>query len=190
MQLATHDAKRRVALSGDGPLRLVRGVATMLDLARRAIDEKSTLAAPAAKLGTEGTDDLDRALAEGRLLPPADHPEPARFHVTGTGLTHLGSAEARSSMHAKLAAGDLTDSMRMFKMGLEGGKPKNGAVGVQPEWFYKGHGGCVVSPSAPLPRPSFAQDGGDEAEVAGVYLIGDDGLPYRLGFALGNEFSD
>ena len=75
MQLATHDAKRRVALSGDGPLRLVRGVATMLDLARRAIDEKSTLAATAAKLGTEGTDDLDRALAEGRLLPTADHPD-------------------------------------------------------------------------------------------------------------------
>jgi hypothetical protein len=38
--------------------------------------------------------------------------------------------------------------------------------------------------------PAFAQDGGEEPELAGIYLIGTDGTPFRLGFALANEFSD
>ena len=66
--------------------------------------------------------DLDAILAEGRLLAPIDHPDPAHLHLTGTGLTHLGSAEGRDRMH-KAAAEGMTDSMRMFLMGVEGGKP-------------------------------------------------------------------
>jgi len=190
VQLTLDDGTRRVAVSDGATLRLVRGAASTRDLGLRAVAERTGLAKLVEALGFDGTADWDRAAAAGRILPPADHPEPARCHVTGTGLTHLGSAEARSQMHAKLAAGDLTDSMRMFKMGLEGGKPADGGVGVQPEWFYKGNGTSVVAPGAPLSRPSFAQDGGDEAEICGVYLIGDDGTPWRLGFALGNEFSD
>ena len=38
--------------------------------------------------------------------------------------------------------------------------------------------------------PNLAEDGGDEAEIAGVYLIGSEGMPYRLGLVQGNEFSD
>src|SRR3546814_5449931 len=38
--------------------------------------------------------------------------------------------------------------------------------------------------------PSFAQDGGEEPEMAGIYIIGADGTPYRLGLAIANEFSD
>ena len=41
-----------------------------------------------------------------------------------------------------------------------------------------------------LAAPAFAQDGGEEPEIAGLYVIGPDGVPFRLGFALGNEFSD
>jgi hypothetical protein len=78
----------------------------------------------------------------------------------------------------------------MFLMGVEGGKPAAGAVGAQPEWFYKGDGSHVVGPGAPLTSPAFAQDGGEEPEIAGVYLIGPDGTPHRLGFCLANEFSD
>jgi hypothetical protein len=190
VQLSLEDGTRRVAVSDGGTLRLVRGATTTRELGRRAIAEGRGLARLVEELGYDGTADWDRALAAGRILPPADHPEPARCHVTGTGLTHLGSAEARSQMHANLAAGDLTDSMKMFKMGLEGGKSADGGVGVQPEWFYKGNGTSVVPPGGALSRPSFAQDGGDEPEICGVYLIGDDGTPWRLGFALGNEFSD
>ena len=31
---------------------------------------------------------------------------------------------------------------------------------------------------------------GEEPEISGFYIIGPDGTPYRLGYALGNEYSD
>src|SRR5690606_38856958 len=99
-----------------------------------------------------------------RLLAPIDHADPAHLYMTGTGLTHLGSAEGRHKMHQAAAAGDLTDSMRMFMMGLEGGKPSDDQPGVQPEWFYKGDGSGLVGSGAPLASPSFALDGGEEPE--------------------------
>jgi hypothetical protein len=80
--------------------------------------------------------------------------------------------------------------MRMFLMGVEGGKPDDGAVGVQPEWFYKGDGSVLVRPGAPLHAPAFAGDGGEEPEIVGVYMIDEAGAPVRLGYSLGNEFSD
>ena len=131
------------------------------------------------------------ALQDVRLLAPIDHPDPAHLYLTGTGLTHLGSAESRDKMHALAAteAGQ-TDSMRIFREGLEGGKPAPGALGVQPEWFYKGDGASVVPHGAPLESPAFALDGGEEPEIAGIYLIDAAGVPRRLGFTLANEFSD
>ncbi|MGV8951342.1 MAG: AraD1 family protein, partial [Cypionkella sp.] len=109
----------------------------------------------------------------------------------GTGLTHLGSAATRDAMHAKLDGPEvLTDSKKMFRMGLEGGRPAAGEVGVQPEWFYKGNGHTAVEPGAALTSPGFALDGGEEPELAGIYLIGPDGAPHRIGWALANEFSD
>jgi len=132
-------------------------------------------------------------LAAGKVTSPIEHPDSAHVIVTGTGLTHLGSAATRDAMHQKVAEADeetLTDSMKMFRMGLEGGKPKRGKEGVQPEWFYKGDGSFVAAPGAPLVSPGFAADGGEEPEVAGIYVIGKDGTPFRVGFALMNEFSD
>jgi hypothetical protein len=137
--------------------------------------------------------DLDAVRADGRFLPPITHPDPAHLHLTGTGLTHLGSAATRDSMHKKTteaAEETLTDSMKMFRMGLEGGKPQPGEKGVQPEWFYKGNGTQAVASEQPLTSPSFALDGGEEPEMAGIYVIGDDGTPFRIGFAVSNEFSD
>lgn len=93
-------------------------------------------------------------------------------------------------MHRAAASGQATDSMRMFQLGVEGGKPEPGAVGAQPEWFFKGDGTSLVPPGSALPMPGFAGDGGEEPEIAGLYVIGPDGTPHRLGFALGNEFSD
>src|SRR4029453_11220995 len=80
--------------------------------------------------------------------------------------------------------------MRMFLLGLEGGKPSDGGIGVQPEWFYKGDGLSIVAPGAPIPSPEFALDGSEEPEIAGVYIIDGAGLPRRLGYCLANEFSD
>ena len=94
------------------------------------------------------------------------------------------------NLQQQAQAGTLTDSMRMFQWGVEGGIPAAGEAGAQPEWFYKGDGGIVVAPGAPLPSPDFALDGGEEPELVGLYVIGPDGTPHRLGFAIGNEFSD
>jgi hypothetical protein len=110
--------------------------------------------------------------------------------LSGTGLTHLGSAEQRDRMHRAMNESSQSDSMKMFLMGVKGGKPRPGEQGVQPEWFYKGDGACLVAPGEPLLSPPFALDAGEEPEIAGIYLIADDGRPMRLGFALANEFSD
>lgn len=161
-------------------------------LARRAIDSEITLEAVVENSVTGVNLDYAMLVDEGRLLPPIDHHDAAHLLITGTGLTHLGSADARDEMHRKVSSSEseLSDSMRMFRMGLEGGKPADGSIGVQPEWFYKGDGSVLVAPGHPFEMPSFALDGGEEPEIVGVYLIGPDGSPYRLGFALGNEFSD
>ena len=179
--------ERGVALLEDGEARRVTGVETLYDLARAALDEGSSLADRARAAGLGDAVDLDAVT----LLAPIDHPDPAHLLLSGTGLTHLGSAEGRDKMHRAAAeAAHQTDSMKMFLMGVEGGKPADGATGVQPEWFYKGDGASVVAPGAPLPSPDFALDAGEEPEIAGIYLIADDGMPVRLGFALANEFSD
>jgi hypothetical protein len=104
-------------------------------------------------------------------------------------LTHLGSAADRQRMHEAPTA-EPTDSIRMFRLGVERGKPAAEAVGVAPEWFYKGTGVTLRAHGEPLDVPAFAEDGGEEAEVAGVYLIDSSGTPRRIGMAIGNEFSD
>ena len=183
---------RAVARVADSKATIVPGVRSMLDLAQAAIAARRSLAEEVESRGGGETIDYRQALAEGRVLPPLDHPDPTHCLITGTGLTHLGSAEARDKMHTKLAGGteNLTDSLKMFKMGLEGGKPKGKGPGVQPEWFYKGDGSALVRPGAALPMPAFALDGGEEPEVVALYVVAPDGKPWRLGFALGNEFSD
>jgi hypothetical protein len=168
----------------------VRTDKTLYDLAMDCAAEGQGLRDRIARLGLNGAVDMERLYAEGSLLPPVLHPDPAHLHLTGTGLTHLGSAATRASMHAGAKAENETDSMKMFRMGVEGGKPANGAPGVQPEWFYKGNGTALVAPGSALASPEFADDGGEEPEIAGLYVIGPDGTPFRLGFALANEFSD
>ena len=181
-----------VARTG-GATRIVNGAKSVYSLALEAARSGVGLATLIERKGFGKAVDLDAAYRQGRLTSPINHPDTAHLHLTGTGLTHLGSAATRDSMHKKLdAEGEavLTDSMKMFRMGLEGGKPSNGGAGVQPEWFYKGNGVMAVAPGAPLVSPSFAMDAGEEPEIAGIYIIGDDGTPFRVGFALSNEFSD
>jgi hypothetical protein len=178
------------AAAGGGAARRVNGAPSVLYLAEAAIASKSTLAAVIDAAGFGEEIDLDEALRSGRVLAPIDHPDPARVFLTGTGLTHLGSADARDRMHAKAHSADANDSMKMFRLGLEGGKPPEGRIGVQPEWFYKGDGRSIIAPEKPLPSPDFALDGGEEPELAGIYTIAADGTPFRLGFTLANEFSD
>ena len=173
-------------------LDLLAGVSSVYELALEAIRTGQTLAQTATGYQSDQTVSYDTVASEGRLLVPFDHPDPARCWVSLTGLTHLGSAESRDAMHAKLSAdsSQLTDSMKMFRLGLQGGKPAPGNIGAEPEWAFKGDGQCIVNPEQPIPSPAFAQDGGEEAELAGLYLIDSAGVPVRVGFALGNEFAD
>ncbi|WP_230291121.1 AraD1 family protein [Croceicoccus sp. Ery5] len=191
LQHRAPDGTRSVILAEDDAAHFLTGVTSVRELAQRAIAAGETLEVAARGCGTGDAVDIAAEFAAGRLLAPIDHEDSAHVLMTGTGLTHLGSAEGRDKMHQAAAAGEkLTDSMRMFMEGLEGGKPAPGETGQQPEWFYKGDGSQLVGPTDPFTMPSFAQDGGEEPELAGIYLIGDDGTPYRLGLAIANEFSD
>ncbi len=193
-QLKNADGSITVAAREDGQgARAVKNAASLHALAMEAADGGKSLKAVIEAHGYGEAIDLEKAYAEGRLISPITHPDPAHLHLTGTGLTHLGSAATRDAMHKKTteaAAETLTDSMKMFRMGLEGGKPKPGEKGVQPEWFYKGNGTQAVVPGGALTSPSFAEDGGEEPEMAGIYVISSKGVPFRLGFAVANEFSD
>jgi hypothetical protein len=169
--------------------RQVVGFNRMYDLVQAALRAGAGIDDFVADLLGEPVD-VRLAETEGRLLAPIDHPDPAHLYVSGTGLTHLGSAEGRDKMHRSAAGDDVTDSMRMFMLGVKGGKPLDGEVGAQPEWFYKGDGSILVGTGKPLLSPFFAFDGSEEPEIAGIYIVDDAGNPRRIGFALGNEFSD
>jgi hypothetical protein len=190
-QIVDDNGKRSLVVTARGEARIVKGVRSTYALAMEAIETGEPIKKRIAARGVGQIVDLAAALKQGRVLTPIDHGDSAHVFVTGTGLTHLGSAEGRDKMHRDLSATDtLTDSMKMFKLGLEGGKPGSGQRGVQPEWFYKGDGSSLVAPGAPLVSPDFALDGGEEPEIVGIYVIDPNGVPARVGFALGNEFSD
>ena len=191
IQFELNNGERRVGVVDGDRIREVQGASSVRELALAAVAAGIGLVRQVEGQGEGASHDYSQLLEELRVLPPLDHPDPAHLLVSGTGLTHLGSASARDKMHQQ--AGDeaaMTDTMRIFKWGVEGGKPSPGQAGVQPEWFYKGDGSIVVRPGAAFELPPFAEDGGEEPEMSGLYVIGPDRKPYRLGFAVGNEYSD
>lgn len=183
---------RAVALVEEPQLRLL-SARSIYELVQEAVDSKVALKTLIQQKATGEDLDYDSVYlgqSSWRLLPPIDHPlEPARCLVSGTGLTHLGSAKNRQAMHSASEA-EMNDSMKIFRWGVERGKPAPGEIGVPPEWFYKGTGGVLRAPNEPLDIPSHAEDGGEEAEIAGIYFIDPSGQPLRIGMAIGNEFSD
>ncbi|MES2660033.1 MAG: AraD1 family protein [Verrucomicrobiota bacterium] len=184
---------RRVALVEEPNLHLLGGPSTIYELAEQAIGTGASISELIDEHATGDLLDYDEVYSgksPWRLLLPIDHPQdPARCLVSGTGLTHLGSAKNRQSMHTG-AQEDLTDSMKMFNWGVAGGKPAAGEIGIPPEWFYKGNATILRGHDEPLDVPPYADDGGEEAEIVGIYLIDADGQPHRIGMAIGNEFSD
>jgi hypothetical protein len=188
---------RRVALVAEPHLRCLTGVHSIYELASTCIREDASFSGRVNELAVGellSYDDVYSGRSEWRLLQPIDVPgAPERVLVSGTGLTHLGSAKDRQAMHERTvteAAKPMTDSMRMFDSGIAGGRPKDGEIGTAPEWFYKGSGLMLQAPFAPLTVPAHAEDGGEEAEIAGIYLVAPDGTPHRIGMCLGNEFAD
>jgi hypothetical protein len=192
VQLKHSTHGRRVALVEQGNLRLLEGVDSIFRLAQSSSAKKISLQKRVSQIVSREMLDYDAVYSgksRWRLLPAFDHPdEPSRCLVTGTGLTHKKSAANRQAMHS--ATAPVSDSMRMYQWGVAGGRPARGKIGVSPEWYYKGCGTILRAHGEPLEVPAFADDGGEEAEVAGAYLIDARGTPRRVGLMLANEFSD
>src|SRR6266700_4072232 len=189
---------RRVALVEEPHLRLLANVSSIYELAMDAIARGVSLSDTANQRASPEILDYDsiyNGRSDWQILPAVDHPEePGRCLVSGTGLTHLGSAWDRQAMHVPMPGSEKleepTDSMKMFRWGLDGGRPGVGKIGTAPEWFYKGTGVVLRAHAEPLEVPCYAEDGGEEAEIAGVYIVASDGQPRRMGMTVGNEFSD
>ncbi len=187
---------RGVALVHGPRLVLLDEVTSTYQLAQRSLTQKTALTQLAATLATGDHiiyDEVFQQNSSWRLLTPIDVPgAPQMALVSGTGLTHLGSARERQAMHSetKKSEAEMTDSMRMFEWGREKGRPAADQIGIAPEWFYKGDGSILRAPFAPLNVPGHAEDGGEEAEVATIYIIDAQGEPHRIGMCAGNEFSD
>ena len=186
------------------------GVTSTYELARIAAATSRPITDVAEQHRSGDREPYGPVIEERRILAPIDHPDPAHLMVSGTGLDHTGSAMARDVMHGGTGAATTatppvgsgptpredgedpheTDSIRMFRLGLEGGKPEPGRIGAAPEWFYKGDGSTIVPPEQPLELPGWAGDGGEEAEIVAIYLIAGNGRPRRVGYAVGNEYAD
>jgi hypothetical protein len=187
----------RVAIVEEPNLRCLTKVQSVYELVQLCLSCRIQLSDQAFELARGAVLDYGAVYSgtsEWHLIAPIDVPgSPSRLTISGTGLTHLGSAKERQAMHVtdrSKVAETVTDSMRMFQSGIEGGRPAEGEIGIAPEWFYKGHGRMLQAPFAPLTIPAYGEDGGEEAELAGIYVIAEDGTPYRVGMAVGNEFSD
>lgn len=191
VQLLDKEVKRHVALVEGEHLRLLTGFDSVYRIALLALEQERTIRQVVSEASSGETLDYDAVYSgqpDWKILPCFDHPdEPARCLVTGTGLTHRKSAQSRDAMHG---GAEVTDSMRMYQLGEEGGRPQSGQIGAAPEWFYKGTGFLLKGHGEALEAPAFGEDGGEEPEIAGVYLIDRSGRPRRVGMAQGNEFSD
>jgi hypothetical protein len=184
---------RQVALVEEPSLHLLSSVRSVYDLALEAIHSATSIDVLINKyLSAEAIDysSVYDGNSEWTILPCFDCPQnPFACLVSGTGLTHKNSALNRQMMHTTGEA-PMTDSMKMYQWGVEGGRPPAGTIGTQPEWFYKGTGQILKGHRAPLIVPPFGNDGGEEPEIAVVYITSRSGQVYRVGFTTGNEFSD
>ncbi len=196
VQLANGDL-RGVAVVEEPHLILLDEVTSVYQLAERSLTQKTALTKLGSLLATGDRIIYDNVFQQNspwKLLAPVDVPgAPQMTLVSGTGLTHLGSARERQAMHAETAKkseAEMTDSMRMFEWGRERGRPAEDEIGIAPEWFYKGDGSSIRAPFDSLNIPGHAEDGGEEGEIAAIYIIDGGGQPHRIGMCAGNEFSD
>ena len=194
VQIIHPEKGRRIAMFDEPSICLIDKFTSIFQLALCALETGGNLIEIVNNHLTEEIleyDPIYSGQAKWRLLPAVDHPSDDMYcFLSGTGLTHKASAENRDKMHTALQDSKLTDSMKMYQLGVERGKPTSGAIGVQPEWFYKGNGSVLKSHGDSLHIPSYAMDGGEEPEIAGIYVNDKSGQPWRIGFAIANEFSD
>lgn len=185
---------RKIALVEEPHLLFLQTFPSIYELAQEAILSNTKLTdAIEEDLSSDSLeyDPIYEGASDWKILPALDHPfDPQHCMLSGTGLTHKASADNRQQMHEAQDKSNLTDSMKMYLWGVDGGHPAEGEIGTQPEWFYKGNGSLLRAHGEPLLIPSYGNDGGEEPEIAGLYIVGPGGQPWRIGFATANEFSD
>lgn len=183
-----------VAMVDEPNLRLLNKFKTVYDLANSSLNTGLKISEIVSEHLSETLLDYDEIYSgqsDYQLITPIHHPIDPRFlMVSGTGLTHSASAENRNKMHEAINNNVATDSMKMYQIGVDGGKPNAGEIGTQAEWFYKGNGTVLKAHNEFLTIPNYAIDGGEEPEIVGIYINDSKGKPHRIGFAAGNEFSD
>ncbi|EKA52555.1 hypothetical protein PABE173_3236, partial [Pseudomonas aeruginosa ATCC 25324] len=99
IQFEDRAGQRRVGVVEGAGIQVLRGVRSTRELGLAAIRAGSGLHDEVLRRGSEPGPDYAGLLEEGRVLPPLDHDDPAHCLVSGTGLTHLGSAATRDRMH-------------------------------------------------------------------------------------------
>lgn len=194
IQFSDKSGTQRVGLVDGDEIKIVAGFGTVYALALEAISKDQKLRDVIERHIGHQRESYDTIVAEERLLTPVNHPDgDARFLITGTGLTHIGSAKTRNDMHDRPAGAvepPKTDSMKLFEQGLRAGKTRQGEIGAMPEWFFKGDAGILVAPGKALSSPNFARACAEEPEITGIYVNGPDGRPYRIGYTMANDLSD
>jgi hypothetical protein len=161
----------------------------LYDLALEAIDLNVKLEHLINKQITQEKFNYEELLKANKVLLPFDHVNAAQSYISGTGLTHINSAIMRTNINNDSQVSG--DALKIYMAGLKNGKPPIGEKGSRPEWFFKGNGSCLKSTGQNLTIPVNAVSAGEEAELVALYITSlNDGTPFRVGFAIGNEFSD
>lgn len=122
------------------------------------------------------------------LVDLAAHAIEAEMPLTEVAAARLGEP-LNLRMVRLLAPIDLPDPARLH-VSDSGAPPANRAGSEPAGWRYRGDGRSLAGPGTVLTVPEFALDGSERPEIAGLYLIGADRTPVRIGFVLGNRFHD
>ena len=188
--------RTRVArVDADGAVLPLARFETTYQLARKAIARTAH-----ARAGRAADEPVDAPIAYAELL--REGATAAAAHASGSGAlpgerhrAHASRQRGRARLDARRNStkqdAELTDSMKMFKCGSGRRQTRGQQAGhaarvvLQGQRPQRGRLRPRRSPS-----PDFAEDHGEEPELVGCYIIDDNGRPRRLGFAIGNEFSD
>ncbi len=148
IQFETTQGTRHVGVIEGDEIHVVRATDTTRELALGAIAKGHGLVEEVLERGTDPSPHSYRqTLHDGRVLPPLDHQDPAHCLVSGTGLTHLGSASTRDKMHQKKAGEQaaMTDTVRIFQVGNRrwtsagghaGGRSQSGSTRATARLWY------------------------------------------------------
>ena len=184
---------RRVALVEEPRLRLLEGCRSVYDLASECLNEGVSLTEGIERRRSHDFLDYDAVYAGVSGLAALSLSRCPFRAGAMPGQRHRADAQSQREESRRDACGGAGRHRQHAHVSIGRGGWQTSAgrqAGVAPEWFYKGCGTVLRAHNEPLTVPEFAEDGGEEPEVAGVYLIDAEGAPRRIGFTAGNEFSD